>query len=107
MEILNENMNALDLDELEKVTGGMSYNVVDMQTLVVNFDANESAVTALAETKAAGIKFMGMKISISDPQGKLMAASAELDKNIANPRRCVIRFRLNGFTEAIINSVEL
>lgn len=107
MEVLNEKIAPLELDDLGTVSGGMSHTVVDMQTLVIKLDPNESAVTALSETVTAGIRFMGMKIAVTDPQGKLTSAAVELDKRLSEERRCIVRFRLNGFTEAVITSVEL
>lgn len=96
MEKVNEKMMPLDLEELEHVTGGMSIDVLDMQTLNIKLESGESAAGAVNDLLANGVSFLFRKIKVSDEKGMLHSAAAALDANKNIARSCTIRYRLSA-----------
>lgn len=99
-------MEPLSEDILADITGGMTADTVDMKTLVIKLAPKESAAAEMQKLLVTGIKFMGMSIAISDEQGKLMAAAAELDRNSSAARSCIVRFNLVNWNKAVISRVQ-
>lgn len=107
MEIMQGKEMPLSMEELENITGGMSADVLDMKTMRIKVKPGESAAAELNNTLNAGISFMGMKVAVSDEKGLLMNAAVRLDENMAAERSCLVRFRMIGYTRAVITGVEI
>lgn len=96
MENMKEKMMPLDLEELENVTGGMSIDVLDMQTLNIKLESGESAANAVNDLLTNGVSFMFRKIKVSDEKGLLLSAVTALDAKTNTSRSCTVRYRLSA-----------
>ena len=97
-----EDKKILNNEELEKVNGGVSFNV-NGSNLEIILDPNESAVEELQNKLASGIKLGIFNVAVEDPSNFLMNAAYTLDQpdKIGLSRKCIVAYTLRGMTVVV------
>lgn len=103
-----ENMNELNLEELEAVDGGASFNMKDGKLEIV-LDDNDSAVEELQKKLSSDIQVGAFNLTIEDPCGHLIHAAQMMDQIERNglPRKCLVTYTMSGFTTVVVQSVDI